>query len=271
MPPTIAIDDVERRPGTRARPGRPTRPATSEPAIAVTAAATTIERERQRARRRGRRAAWRPTTRRAPRHERERDLGGALRPLRGDEQDRRRPGSRMLAGWIAALEHALERAGRASPPPDRDRDDDETVSAAIASCSQKPARVSVILRSSTSVSRPRPGRRVAAPAGDGGQCGGAHAMASGRRGEVEEQLLEPGALRRAEVRERDGARRARRGRRPRAGRRRRSRRRRRALAVEARGGQRGLERRRVAGAHERAGAGQQLLAASPGRRSGRRR
>ena len=67
-------------------------------------------------------------------------------------------GPRMLAGWIAAAEHDLERLVLRLAEIDRIATTPMIVSATIASCSQKPARVSVILRSSTSVSRPRPGR-----------------------------------------------------------------------------------------------------------------
>ena len=66
-------------------------------------------------------------------------------------------GPRMLAGWIATLSR-LSNVLSGGTAKMAITVTSTTVSAAIASCSQKPARVSVILRSSTAVSRPRPGR-----------------------------------------------------------------------------------------------------------------
>ena len=73
-------------------------------------------------------------------------------------------GPRMLAGWIAALS-TISNVWSSGSAQIAIATTTKIVSAAIASCSQKPARVSVILRSSTSVSRPRPGRASRPSAG----------------------------------------------------------------------------------------------------------
>ena len=149
-------------------------------------------------------------------------LGGDHASALGHERERGQRRCAATTRWSPAgcpsigsrieTTHSVPRNRRGSPGPrpcrredQRDRHDRDARISATTSSSQKPARVSAILRSSTA----RQARAVRR-AGKVSACGG-HAASASSRGEGQEQLLEPAAVGGAQL-EQDAAERRRRSR-----------------------------------------------------------